>query len=194
MTLGWTSGTWVVKDRWLGYDAVGALRRELPTLPLAAAGTGRGAALDPDVRGDAIAWLDRDGASPAIARVLDAFEALRGELNRDLFLGLGRFEAQAAHYAGGGARYVRHRDAFRGGPNANRRLTAIYYVNEAWTPAHGGVLRLYPEPDGPPVDVEPRADRLVVFLSAEVEHEVLPVFAPRWAVTAWYYGREDLPP
>ena len=34
----------------------------------------------------------------------------------------------------------------------------------------------------------PGVDRLVVFLSDRVEHEVLPAHAERWAVTAWYYG------
>jgi SM-20-related protein len=29
----------------------------------------------------------------------------------------------------------------------------------------------------------------VVFLSERVEHEVLPTFAPRLAVTGWFYGR-----
>jgi SM-20-related protein len=38
------------------------------------------------------------------------------------------------------------------------------------------------------VDVAPVLGRLVVFLSAKVEHEVLPTWAPRLAVTAWYYA------
>ncbi|HET9450694.1 MAG TPA: 2OG-Fe(II) oxygenase, partial [Aggregicoccus sp.] len=65
---------------------------------------------------------------------------------------------------------------------------AIWYANPDWAPAHGGVLRLYPEGEAP-VDVEPVLDRLVVFLSERVEHEVLPVSAPRLALTAWFYGR-----
>jgi SM-20-related protein len=40
------------------------------------------------------------------------------------------------------------------------------------------------------VDVEPSLDRLVVFLSERIDHEVLPAFAPRLALTAWYYGRD----
>jgi hypothetical protein len=37
--------------------------------------------------------------------------------------------------------------------------------------------------------VDPVADRVVVFLSEEVEHEVLPTRAPRRAVTAWLRRR-----
>ena len=46
-------------------------------------------------------------------------------------------------------------------------------------------------PDGP-VDVEPVLDRLLVFQSERVEHEVLPARAPRWAVTAWFRPRDPL--
>jgi SM-20-related protein len=58
------------------------------------------------------------------------------------------------------------------------------------------VLRLYPDAgaDGhsEPVDVEPILDRLLVFLSERVEHEVLPTRVPRRAVTAWFRPRDPL--
>jgi len=44
-----------------------------------------------------------------------------------------------------------------------------------------------------PLDVAPVLDRLVVFLSERLDHEVLPTFAPRLAVTAWFYGRDHVP-
>ena len=97
------------------------------------------------------------------------------------------FDLQLAHYPGGGERYVRHRDAFQG--QSNRRVTAIYYANLDWRPEHGGLLRLHLE-EGTQ-DVEPTLDRLVVFLSERVEHEVLPSHAPRLALTAWFYGRDS---
>jgi SM-20-related protein len=65
-------------------------------------------------------------------------------------------------------------------------VTAILYLNPDWTEAAGGLLRLH-LPSGP-LDVAPLLDRLVVFRSEIVEHEVLPTHAPRWAVTAWYPG------
>ena len=70
-------------------------------------------------------------------------------------------------------------------------MTFIYYLNDAWLPAHGGCLRLHVSPE--PVDVPPRLNSLVVFLSEQVEHEVLSSFADRWALTAWWSGRADLP-
>ena len=69
-------------------------------------------------------------------------------------------------------------------------MTAIYYANPAWRPEDGGVLRLHGG-DGP-LDVAPVLDRLLVFLSERVEHEVLPARAPRCAVTAWFRPRDPL--
>jgi SM-20-related protein len=145
--------------------------------------------VDPGTRGDQIAWLDPAGAPPALAGLCAAFGELRDGLNRSAYLGLDRFEVQVAHYPGDGAAYQRHRDAFPG--QANRRLSAIYYPNPAWQPEHGGCLQLHLP--GGSVDVAPVLDRLVVFLSERVEHEVRPARAPRWAVTAWFYGRDALP-
>ena len=65
-------------------------------------------------------------------------------------------------------------------------MTAIYYANPDWRPEHGGQLRLYL--DSGPQEVEPTLDRLVVFLSEQLDHEVLPAHAPRLALTAWFYG------
>ena len=141
------------------------------------AGVGRDHAPVPSVRGDRIAWLEPHG------EIHNRFERLREELNRDAWLGLTRFDVQVARYEAGAA-YAPHRDAFRGGPS--RRVTAIWYLNDAWVPAHGGLLRLHL--DGGALDVEPTLDCLVVFLSEKIEHEVLPALAPRLALTAWYYG------
>ena len=105
------------------------------------------------------------------------------EINNDAWLGLTRFDVQLAHYASGGSGYARHRDALRGAHG--RRLTAVSYLNAAWTPADGGRLRLHVSPE---IEIDPVMGRLVVFLSERVEHEVLPMFASRYAATAWYYG------
>ncbi|HVE86917.1 MAG TPA: 2OG-Fe(II) oxygenase [Myxococcales bacterium] len=149
----------------------------------ARAGVSRGAdhRVDPAVRGDEVLWLE-PGRFP---RAHAAFDRLRLELNAGAYLGLGRFDLQLARYPGAGEGYQRHRDAFTGGPGS-RRLTAICYLNPDWRPEHGGLLRLH-LPEGP-VDVAPSLDRLVVFRSEVVEHQVLPVRAPRFAATAWYYG------
>lgn len=53
-------------------------------------------------------------------------------------LGFGsrRLSCMVARYPGGGARYARHRDALPAPGDAapRRRLTAVYYLNEAWHP------------------------------------------------------------
>ncbi len=165
-----------VRENFAGAAAALAARALIEQLPLVPAGVGRGREVASAVRGDAIAWTD----APELRA---PFEALRIELNEAAWLGLQRFDLQVARYVSGGA-YERHSDAFRGGPS--RRVTAIWYLNENWAPSQGGRLRLHL--DGEILDVEPMLDRLVVFMSERVEHEVLAAAAMRWALTAWYYG------
>ncbi|RKH19671.1 2OG-Fe(II) oxygenase [Corallococcus sp. CA047B] len=152
------------------------------------AGIRRGAdhALDTSVRGDHIEWV-LPGADAELEALWNHFRSLGEAVSASAYLGLGRFDVQLACYPGGGAHYARHRDAFPG--QSNRRLTAIWYANAGWAPTDGGLLRLYPEDTSAPLDVAPVLDRLVVFLSERLEHEVLPSHARRLALTAWFYGR-----
>src|SRR5262249_23586211 len=146
--------------------------------------------IDLAVRGDAIAWMEPDEAASELADLTALFLSLRDALNREAYLGLGRMEIQIARYPGNGSRYDRHRDAFPtpAGGRPNRRVTAIYYANPSWRPEDGGVLRLHL--DGRSHDVDPILDRLLVFLSEQIEHEVLPAHVPRRAVTAWLRNRD----
>lgn len=182
-----------VRDGVFGTSVATSIAREAMALcegrPLRTPGMGRQALQAYALRNDAIAWVEPDDSGPALRALHGWFTALAAEVNRSVYLGLGRFDVQLARYAGEGARYTRHRDAFSGPGQAgpNRRLTAIWYANAEWHEAHGGLLRLYPE-GMEPVDVAPVLDRLVVFLSDRLEHEVLPAYAPRVALTAWYYG------
>jgi SM-20-related protein len=189
---------WFFRDGVLGplasmavHDAVEALNASGNLRP---AGLGRGAGhrVDAAVRGDAIAWIAPNEVPPPLAPLWVVFLALRDALNRGVYLGLDRVEVQAARYPGGGTAYARHRDAFPVAPGErpNRRVTAIYYANPAWRPEDGGALRLYL--DAGPSDVAPVLDRLLVFLSDRIEHEVLPARVPRRAVTAWFRARDPL--
>jgi SM-20-related protein len=142
------------------------------------------------VRGDLHLWLhDRKGlanSSPAVNKLLDCMQEIQTELNAACAFDSHESQVQVACYPGGGARYVRHLDAFKGG--ASRRITAIYYINPAWTPAAGGCLRLFvPQGTEDHIDVEPLADRLLVFQSRLVEHAVLPSHDRRFAITIWFY-------
>ena len=174
-----TSG-FFTRPAFLGAELAARLRSEAASIPLKRAGISRAHELDDSVRSDEIAWLSAEATTGAFAEAVRWFSSLMGPLNEAAWLGLRSFDLQLAHYAPG-ARYVRHRDAFAG--QDNRRVTAIVYLNEGWVPEHGGQLRLHVEP---PVDLAPTLDRLVVFRSEVVEHEVLEARADRWALTAWY--------
>ena len=91
------------------------------------------------------------------------------------------------------------------------QLTAIVYLNDGWTAADGGELRVHAASEcvcarsrggvgssdvwcgararsGGHCDIAPLLGRLLVFYSdARVPHEVLPTTAPRHAALLWYY-------
>lgn len=185
---------WFVRE-WLTAEEVAAARAALDAVleagGLREAGISRGAGLRVDraLRSDLMAWLEPAEAPEALLPLLRGFDALRDALNERAWLGLERYEIQAACYPGEGARYARHRDAFPG-PD-NRRVTAVVYLNPDWGPEHGGELRLFDDSAGAEeaTDVAPSGGRCIVFLADRVEHEVLASYARRYAVTAWYYRR-----
>ncbi|KAK9846598.1 hypothetical protein WJX81_007446 [Elliptochloris bilobata] len=104
---------------------------------------------DRSARGDHILWL-HPGCPPAIgpglAAAVQALQELQEDLTEAMTLRQRAAEYQLALYPGGGAQYVRHRDAFPddGSEEQQRRVTAILYANPSWAPAHGGKLRLWP--------------------------------------------------
>lgn len=185
---------WFLLDGVLGPEEAGAARLDAsslrPRMSPAAIGRGHARRLDRNERGDLSLWLEGEALPAGLEPASAMFTRLQAEANEKVWLGLEAFELQLACYPGGGSAYERHLDVFRGGVAA-RRLTAIYYLNEAWSPELGGCLRLHLSSGSR--DVEPIADRLLVFLSAEIEHEVLPALAERWALTAWYSGPRPLP-
>jgi SM-20-related protein len=61
----------------------------------------------------------------------------------------------------------------------------IYYLND-WRTGDGGELCVH-ETDGTR-RIAPELDRLVLFLSEKVEHEVADTRSTRLAVTAWMLG------
>jgi SM-20-related protein len=77
-------------------------------------------------------------------------------------------------------------DQFHAVPH--RIVTVILYLNDAWMEADGGQLRMYfPQEDGSEriEDVLPVGGRLVVFLSEEIPHEVMPTQKERISITGW---------
>jgi SM-20-related protein len=131
------------------------------------------------VRRDRIHWLHE--RRPALAEWRSFTDALRTQLNRQLFLGLFSFESHLARYSPGDF-YKKHYDAFRG--EANRIVSLVCYLNTDWGPGDGGELRLYT--DTMTITVPPDYRSLVLFLSEETLHEVLPTNRERWSVTGWF--------
>ena len=140
------------------------------------------------IRGDAIQWLE-PGQAAVSDRYLALMDSLRGELNRQLYLGLEDFECHFALYEPG-AFYQKHVDRFR--DDDRRAVSAVLYLNEVWQAEEGGALRLYPE-GAEPQDVLPQLGTLVVFLSANLPHEVLPATRERLSLTGWFRRRGQAP-
>ncbi|PID43083.1 MAG: 2OG-Fe(II) oxygenase [Proteobacteria bacterium] len=148
------------------------------------AGVGRGQAhqQDEQVRTDDICWITND--SPAGKQWLEWASGLQTHLNRRLFLGLFSFESHFARYQPGDF-YQRHLDSFRG--QANRVLSMVVYLNKDWSPDDGGQLVLYQgESDTTGIRVTPEMGTVVVFLSEEFPHEVLPADRERYSIAGWF--------
>ncbi len=137
-----------------------------------------------DIRGDWTCWLTPPWRT-AEQQVLRDFEQLRLDLNGQLLLGLFDLELHYAWYPPGTG-YARHLDQPRG--REERQVSLILYLNADWTPAAGGVLRLYDDA-GRHRDIEPLPGRLVYFLSAGRAHEVLPTQAERLSLSGWFRRR-----
>jgi len=157
------------------YDDLGALQR---------AGIGRGEQhqLNNQVRRDEIKWLD--GRSEAQIEYFEAMETLQKEMNRGLFLGLFEYECHYALYPEGGF-YKTHRDSFKG--QANRMVTTVLYLNPNWQDDWGGELVLYDDLETHQIaKIKPKIGKLVVFMSEQIPHEVLPTQHPRASVAGWF--------
>jgi SM-20-related protein len=154
----------------------------------ASIGRGAGQEVREGVRGDRIQWLDA-GLSPACDQYLALMDGLRQALNRELYLGLEDYECHFAWYPPG-AFYQKHLDRFR--DDDRRAVSAVFYLNPDWQPEQGGALRLYLA-DETTRDVQPQAGSLLVFLSADMPHEVLPASRERLSLTGWFRRRGDDP-
>lgn len=154
----------------------------------ASVGRGQGQEVREGIRGDHILWLE-PGQSEACDQYLALMDGLREALNRDFYLGLEDFECHFALYPPG-TFYRRHLDRFR--DDDRRTVSAIIYLNEQWTPGDGGQLRMFLD-DGRELDAEPVGGSLVVFMSADIPHEVLPAGRERLSVTGWFRRRGNDP-
>lgn len=134
------------------------------------------------VRTDEISWIQ--GNTAVTAAWLNWMDCLKNYLNQRLLLGLFSYESHFAHYPPGSF-YKRHLDAFQG--ESNRVLSTVLYLNSGWANGNGGELVIYPdEDDASAIKVTPLMGTLVVFLSEEFPHEVLPANRDRFSIAGWF--------
>lgn len=174
---------WFIWDDFLTAEQVQSLRDCAPeNWKRARIGRNDDLQRETTIRSDKIQWLSQNMAQP-VQDYLERMEQIRQAVNRDFFLGLFEYEAHFAKYEQGDF-YKKHLDAFRG--QENRKLTTVFYMNEAWQPADGGKLKIYDLDDQLIDTVAPVAGRLVVFLSEKFPHEVLPTHADRVSIAGWF--------
>ncbi|WP_315918435.1 2OG-Fe(II) oxygenase [Vibrio fluvialis] len=174
---------WFIWDDFLTAEQVQSLRDCAPeNWKRARIGRNDDLQRETTIRSDKIQWLSQNMAQP-VQDYLERMEQIRQAVNRDFFLGLFEYEAHFAKYEQGDF-YKKHLDAFRG--QENRKLTTVFYMNEAWQPVDGGELKIYDLDDQLIDTVAPVAGRLVVFLSEKFPHEVLPTHADRVSIAGWF--------
>lgn len=138
------------------------------------------------LRGDSTRWFEPSALSAPQGVFAGRIEQLRIALNHALMLGLVDSESHYAMYPPG-AGYARHLDRPR--HNDARVLSAVFYLNDAWQESDGGALRLHLA-NGSYRDIYPHAGTLLLFLSAQFEHEVLPASRPRMSIACWMRQQE----
>ena len=151
----------------------------------AAVGKGGQKQVRTEIRSDEVLWMDPESLSPLQAAYWEKVEQIRQALNQRCFLGLRSFEGHFARYPIGSF-YKKHLDQFHA--VQHRVVTIILYLNDSWSTENEGALRMYfPQEDGRELyeDVLPLGGRLVVFLSGEIPHEVLPTKKERISITGW---------
>jgi len=137
--------------------------------------------IDANRRRDSIQWLDEDNAVQS--EYLAFMNGLQKYLNKELYLGLSYYESHFALYEKGDF-YEKHLDAFKN--SKNRIVTTTYYLNDEWNEDDGGELLVYDASDKLLKKVKPKFNTLVVFLSDQFPHEVLPAKKKRYSIAGWF--------
>ncbi|XP_050407055.1 egl nine homolog 1 [Patella vulgata] len=146
-----------------------------------------------EIRGDVLTWVDGREAGCSnihflISSMDDVILRCAGKLQQ--YNINERTKAMVACYPGKETGYVRHVD----NPNNDGRcVTCIYYLNKDWdVTKHGGMLTIYPEGQDQVANIEPIFDRLLFFWADRRNpHEVRPAQRERYAITVWYYDKEE---
>jgi len=184
-----TTQGWTVLDDFFDPELIVQLALECCTQHqlglLKQAGIGRSDQLvvEKTIRSDQIRWLET-GMSASGDDYLEQMELLLRYFNRQLYLGLQDSEQHFAFYPEG-AFYQKHLDRFR--DEDRRTVSSVLYLNADWRDGDGGELRLHLEDKV--MDIAPLANRYVLFMSAQIVHEVMPSNTSRLSLTGWFKRR-----
>ncbi len=171
------------QEAYLATDARFTLLINKNELEKAGVGALKDKQINTAVRGDYISWLNQE--DPEEGFFLDGMTALRGIINHYCRLNLSAQEFHFATYPPLSF-YSRHFDQFK--ENTNRKISFVLYMNEAWLPEHAGELRVYTKEGSE--DLAPIRNRLVLFRSDLLEHEVLITHAERKSITGWFLHKD----
>lgn len=179
--------SWSVRENALPAALAKALRNragsaDIPAYKAAGIGRSDGFHTNASERRDKISWIDQ--SHPADQAWCAWADALQAALNKNLYLGLNRFESHFSRYETGDF-YRKHLDAFTG--TGNRRISIVTYLNDDWLVSDGGALALYTGADNPEIiNVPPKMGTIVIFLSTDIAHEVLVTDKTRYSIAGWY--------
>lgn len=179
---------WCVADGLLTAAQADALGEECAArhldgaMQVAATGSSHSAGV---LRGDVTQWFDALAPTTAQAVFVARIDALMRSLNRALMLTMVESESHYAVYAIGTG-YVPHVDRLR--DSDERVISAVFYLNDDWLADEGGALRLHLARDVT-CDIFPRAGTLVLFMSSDILHEVLPATRTRMSIACWMRQR-----
>lgn len=135
--------------------------------------------IDKKIRGDYVYWLEKE-RDKSFEPFFDQTSELIDKIRRYCFLSISDFECHLAYYPEG-TFYKKHLDQFK--ERNNRILSFVLYLNENWQNDHGGELVIHQEDEA--LKVAPLKNRLVLFKSASVLHEVALTHQPRKSITGW---------
>lgn len=131
-----------------------------------------------EIRGDRIRWITNHFIAGAY--YLEQINDLAQYFNRTLYAGIRHSEAHYACYPPGFG-YQWHTD----NPNGRneRVISAVFYLNDAWTEADGGALAVV-DNAGNEQHILPKANRLVVF-DSDLRHQVEIAHRQRYSIATW---------
>lgn len=139
------------------------------------------AQLNNTIRTDKLCWLDEHTAEPAVQAYIDEAMQIATLFNQQLYLGLTEFETHFAVYQPG-TFYKKHIDQFA--TKKTRKISCVYYLNEAWHHDFGGELRLYTKENQFIQSVQPQGNRFICF-NSELPHEVCKTNQTRYSIAGW---------